>query len=283
MLMRVIATLALKGGTGKTTVVANLGFALRDKRYKVGLLDIDITSSTLPRALGLKTPPRVETDPKRSKLLPSKVMGLEVFSLSSHFGTGAVLWEDGEMGTNIDGEFVPFKGTGRKELVKQMLRDVSFSADNDYLLLDLPPSSGGEVLSLWENLPEFYGAILVCQPTSMSMEGMERTLDMIKTKKLPVIGLVSNMAGVVCPECHHEFSPFLNTVDLKEFCARTKIPFLISIPLTNDQEKLKNCFRELATIVERTTPVKLWELSVFEKLSLKMEMLVGKKALGHRR
>jgi ATP-binding protein involved in chromosome partitioning len=257
-----ILVLAVKGGVGKSTVSAGLGCALSNKGFKVGFLDIDISGSNLPAALGMKEPfPHPEVDIVREKMFPIKYNGFEIFSLAFRFGTAAVLWKDGDQTVEAFGQSHKLKGSGRSELVKQILQNVEFGP-LDYQIYDLPPSTAGEVLSLFENLKDIHGCILVSQPTNLSVEDIERALDMIKVKKLPLIGLVGNMTEAVCPHCHKSYYPFNSPgVDLKKFCESHKIPLLVSIPLTPDKALLESRVVELAERVMDVKPMRIWEKS----------------------
>lgn len=267
--MRKIFVLALKGGTGKSTVTARLGLALKEKGFRIGYLDCDLSGATLPTALGIPEPfPHPEVDVQRNKMSPIKVNGYEIFSLAFRFGKAALLWEGGEQTVEAFGQKFTLRGTGRWQLVKRMLSNIEFG-ELDYLLLDLPPQSGDEVLSLFENLKDVWGAILVCQPTNLSAEDMDRALNMIEVKRIPLLGMVGNMVYTVCPKCEHDFSPFIDAgVDLDDFCERRGIPYLIGIPLTRSQAVLEETFLLLARKVLNIEPVRIWEKSFKERLEV---------------
>lgn len=266
--MKKIAIWAVKGGVGKSTTTAQLGLALKAQGCKIGFFDADITGSTLATALGIAKPyPRVGLDTAAQKMLPVKQDGYEIFDLLFIFGESALLWEGGERRIKAFGQEHDMKGTGRTALVKQMLRDVVFSPDLDYLLLDLPPGSGDETISLFDNIQGLSGAILVCQPTSLSIQDIERNLDMARFKKIPLLGMVGNMTETICPNCGNEFVPFLDAgVDLKAYCHQHGIPYLASVPLTSDVKTIEAVFGKLAMTVKEAQPVRIWEKSVRERL-----------------
>ncbi|MBA7685060.1 Iron-sulfur cluster carrier protein [subsurface metagenome] len=265
--MKTIAVLSLKGGTGKSTVCANLGLALRDKGYKVGFGDYDLSGANLPSALNIPEPfPYVGLDTAKEKILPVKINGYEIFSLCFRFGKAALLWEGGTQKIKAFNQQFEMRGTGRYALVKQMLTNVEFG-ELDYLLYDLPPQTGDEVLSLFENIKNLWGAILVCQPTDLAVQDIERTLNMIEVKKIPLLGMVGNMVGCICPHCHNSFSAFLDAgIDLEGFCRKRGIPYLCSIPLTQNKDIIDGIFRELADRVTRLEPVRIWERSFKQRL-----------------
>jgi ATP-binding protein involved in chromosome partitioning len=266
--MRKIAIWAVKGGVGKSTVTARLGLALKDAGYQIGFLDIDCTGSTLPSALGIPEPwPHPVVDVPRNKMFPIQVNGYDIFALCFRAGRAAVMLEGSEQKIEVFGQEFTLHGTGIWNLVKQMLANVEFPDDIDYLLIDCPPTSGDQMLSLFENLRDIWGVILVCQPTNLAIEDMDRALNMIEVKRIPLLGMVENMAMAICPQCSHNFSPFIDPgMDLRQFCTEKGIPYLGSIPFTSDVSILNVQFNYLVQEVVEVTPVKIWELSFKEKL-----------------
>lgn len=278
--MKEIPIFSLKGGTGKSTVVAGLGLALKD-RVKVGFLDVDLSGPNLPSALGIPEPfPHVGLDTAREKMLPVKINGYKVFSLAFRFGKAALIWQGGEQKVKAFGKEFTLTGTGRYELVRQMLSNVDFG-ELDYLLLDLPPQSGDEVLSLFEHIKALWGAILVCQPTNLAVQDIERTLNMVEVKRIPLLGMVGNMTYCIAPKSGEVFSPFLDAgVNLEKFCNQRGIPYLASIPLTPDRNAIDRIFRNLADTVIKLEPVKIWERSFKEKLEAAVMKGVVKGLFG---
>lgn len=266
VLMKSIPVLSIKGGVGKSTVCARLGLRLRDIGFKIGFLDCDVTGSNLPSALGMEEPfPRGALDTRREKMKAVSIDGYEVFSIAFRFGKAALMWEGGEKKISAFGQEYDLHGTGRYQLVRQMLQNVEFG-DIDYLLVDCPPTSGDEVLSLIEHLKNIWGVILVCQPTNLSVQDIERALNMVEVKRLPVLGMVANMTYAIAPVSREEFLPFLDAgVDLEHFAQQRGIPLLVSIPLTPEREIIDSKFRELADKVINAKAVKIWQKSFKEK------------------
>lgn len=265
--MRKILILAIKGGVGKSTICAGLGLALKRLGYMVGFLDVDVSGANLPLALGMSEPfPRPRVEVSKGKMYPVFHDGFEIFSLAFRFGTSALLWKE----ETIDAFGEKHKFGGSYELVRFMLSNVEFGK-LDFLLCDLPPGSGEVTLSLIENIGEIYGAILVSQPTSLSFEDLRRALNMIEIKRVPLIGIVENMLGVVCPHCSNSFQPFLDTFSIEKFSEKEGIPYLLSIPLTPNREILRDKFDKLAILVLERKPVKIWEKGLKEELELKIK------------
>ncbi|MBA7657080.1 Iron-sulfur cluster carrier protein [subsurface metagenome] len=267
--MKKISIWATKGGTGKSTVCANLGLALKNKGLRIGFLDVDCTGSNLPTALGILEPfPYVGLDTTREKMIAVEVNGYEIFSLSFRFGTrAALMWQGNEQKIKAFGQEFEMRGTGTYQLVKQMLTNVEFSNDLDYLLYDLPPTSGDITLSLFENISDIFGAILVCQPTNLAVQDIERTLNMIGVKRIPLLGMVGNMVYAIAPKSREEFCPFLDAgIDLETFCNSRGIPYLTSIPLSPIKELISGIFDNLADKVTKLEPVRIWERSFKQRL-----------------
>jgi ATP-binding protein involved in chromosome partitioning len=243
--VRSIGVWSVKGGVGKTTVCAGLALALRDRGLRVGVLDLDVCGSNIPTALGLDER-RAEVDTARQVLLPVREKGLEVFSVSMVLGKGALLWAGG-------GD-AGLPGTGRYDLVAQILRDVAFSPDLDYLLMDIPPGSGDEALSLWDNLPDLWGILVVCQPTALALEDLRRTLEAVEAKRLPLLGAVVNMAYAPCPRCGERVVPWRDAADAEGFCRAAGVPLLGSLPMAQGRDALAPHFAALAEAVLTAQP-----------------------------
>jgi ATP-binding protein involved in chromosome partitioning len=265
--MRKIAFFNIKGGTGKTLVTGSTARALCRMGFKVGIHDIDVTGPKLPTFLGIPEPfPPVQVDIETNKMYPFKFEGMEVFSEAFCF-KGPVMWHGGDQVVKAFGHEIELKGTGLYSRVVQALKAVEFSPDLDYLLYDLPPTSSDLTLSLFENLTDIYATILVCQPTSQALSDMGRAVGMLKKKKVPILGMVSNMGEAVCPHCHQSYYPFNDEpADLELFCYGEGIPFLVSVPFTPDKSLLNTAFDKLAELVVTRKPVEIWKHTFKENL-----------------
>jgi ATP-binding protein involved in chromosome partitioning len=254
---------ASKGGVGKTSVTVKLAKALQNRGLKIGIGDYDVTGPKLPTALGMPRPlPTPTTDVATCKIRPIEFDGFEVYSEAFRF-EGAVMWHGGDQAVEAFGRRFEMKGTGLYSLVVQDLQTVDFSADLDYLLLDMPPSTSDVALSLFENIKDVYACIVVCQPTSQSLDDIVRTVDMLRQKKVPVLGMVANMAEAICPHCRESYYPFSDEpADLVKFCTDQGIPYLISVPFTPDKALLDKAFAGLADLVLTRKPVEIWRRSM---------------------
>ena len=240
--MRRLIISSLKGGTGKSTATVNLGRALQRAGYKVGLLDVDATAPTLYKALGLNKAPRLDLDSVEAKLLPFELDGLYALTLASHYGENpAVLWDEPTL----------------IRAMQELIRDVIWPP-LDYLVLDSPPSSSGFMQALYDAVAgDVYGTVLVFQPSDIAVADLVRTLDFIKIKRVPVVGLIANMAYCISPS-GEKFWPFISpNVNIGEICEEYGIAQLGEVPLTPEQGKIDLEFDKIAARVTTITPLVL--------------------------
>lgn len=242
-MMKKIPVMSLKGGTGKSSCTAQLALALRDLGNVVGLLDLDIHGPNLPLSLGLEKPPPLQVDTERQVILPNKIDGYQLMSMASHFGEGTrILW----------------RGEDKLDLARQLLTGVVAWESLDYLIIDTPPSQSEEIMGLLDYIEDIFGVVIICQPTDFSTADTDRALDLLRERAVPIIGIVANMDGAICPKCGERFYPFLTKrADVEEFAGEYNIPFLASIPQTPSFEQIKPLFADLAEKVVNASPIKL--------------------------
>jgi len=231
---------SLKGGTGKTSTTVNLGKALHRAGHRVGLLDVDATAPTLYKALGLAEAPQLDLDSVAANLLPFEIDGLYALTLASHYSEGpAVLWDEPTL----------------IRAMRELIRDVKWP-ELDYLILDSPPSSSGFMQALYDAVAgDVYGVVLVFQPTDIAAVDMVRTLDFIKIKRVPVLGLIANMAYCIAPS-GEKFWPFISPkVDIGSVCEENGIALLGDVPLTPSQRTLDLEFDRIASRMDGSKPL----------------------------
>jgi ATP-binding protein involved in chromosome partitioning len=179
-----IIVLSGKGGVGKSTVSANLALSLAEKGHKVGLLDVDIHGPSLPRIMGLDGS-KVET--LEEKLLPVPATdNLKVISIGFLLKgkDDAVIW----------------KGPLKMGVIKQFLKDVDWG-ELDYLVIDCPPGTGDEPLSVIQIIEQLDGAVIVTTPQDVSTIDVRRSVMFCRTVGLKILGIIENMSGFACPHC----------------------------------------------------------------------------------
>ncbi len=205
----VIAIGSGKGGVGKSTVSANLAVALAATGARVGLLDGDIYGPNLPRMLGVFKQP----SQRANKIVPVEAHGVSFMSMG-------LLVEQGEA--------VVWRGPMLHGAVKSFLHDVDWG-ELDYLLVDLPPGTGDVQLSLIQQT-FVAGAVIVSTPSTVAIEDAVKAVSMFEKLSVPVLGLIENMSGFVCPNCSVRHDIF-NTGTAEERALALGIPFLGAVPI----------------------------------------------------
>lgn len=211
-----IPVMSLKGGTGKTTTCLDISRTLRDLGYKVGLLDIDIHASALPRALNLQIPPGYEPQ-NGGTLQPLSFDGFKLFSIGLLFPEKtANMWD----------------GPTKTEAVRQIATSsIDWGENLDFIVIDTPPTSGDEIQSLLANLENVYGAVVICQPNDLALLALAKTLDVLTETQTPIAGIVANMTWYQCPKCGNISNPFDRTTDdIKQVAFELGVKFLGEVP-----------------------------------------------------
>jgi ATP-binding protein involved in chromosome partitioning len=211
-----IAVISGKGGVGKSTVTANLAmaFAMQGHRDKVGVLDADIHGPCIPKMLGLKGQTLIG-GPGGMLFPVTGKLGIKVVSMDFLLPNdeAPVIW----------------RGPLKMKIIQQFLSDVTWG-DLDYLLVDLPPGTGDEPLSVIQLIPDMDGVIIVTMPSEVSEAVVKKSVSFAKQVGIPVIGIIENMSGFVCPECGAKIDVF-KAGGGKRIADDMSIPYLGSIPL----------------------------------------------------
>lgn len=201
-----------KGGVGKSTVTVNLGRALQMKGLRVGILDGDITGPDIPKLLGIEDA-RLKQGPEGIE--PAQADGIKAASMA------LIL-------TSRDTPVV-WRGPMKMAAIKQFIQDVNWG-DLDFLLVDMPPGTSDEPLSVVQLIPELAGAIIVTTPQDVALLDSRKAVNMVKAVKLPVLGIVENMSGLVCPHCGESISIF-GSGGGEKMAEEMDVPFLGAIPI----------------------------------------------------
>lgn len=180
----VVAVSSGKGGVGKSTVAANLAAALAAVGKRVGLLDADVYGPDIPIMFGEKRKPRVTGERGKEKIVPLEAHGVRLMSLG-------FLLED-EQPAIMRGPLI-------SGILRQFLEQVEWG-ELDYLIVDMPPGTGDAQLSLVQTI-DIDGAVLVTTPQDVSTSDVRRAIRMFERVRTPVLGVVENMSGFVCPCC----------------------------------------------------------------------------------
>ena len=207
---RVLAIGSGKGGVGKSTVSSNLAVALARQGRRVGLLDADIYGPSQPRMMGATKRP---ASPDGQTIEPLTAHGVTLMSI------GLMLEE---------GKAVVWRGPMLMGAMQQMMTQVQWG-ELDVLLIDLPPGTGDVQLTLGQR-SALDGAIIVSTPQDIALIDARKAIDMFQTLKVPILGMVENMASYVCPECGHESHPFGHGGVAAE-AQKLGVPLLGALPL----------------------------------------------------
>lgn len=205
----IVAVGSGKGGVGKSTVAANLAVALAGMGAMVGLMDADVYGPNIPEMLGVSRIPA----PRDNKILPAVAYGVRVMSL------GFLLPPD---------QPVIWRGPMLHSAVRQFLTDVDWGL-LDYLVVDLPPGTGDVAISLAQLAP-VTGAVVVTTPQGVALSDVGRAVRMFERLEVPVLGVVENMSGFVCPHCG-KVTEIFGKDGGRRLAERMGVPFLGSVPL----------------------------------------------------
>ncbi|MDD5170055.1 MAG: Mrp/NBP35 family ATP-binding protein [Syntrophales bacterium] len=208
-----IMVLSGKGGVGKSTVAANIAVALALEGRRVGILDLDFHGPSIPKLLNVED--RRPGSDGKSFLPVEYSYGIKVMSMGFLLPTenSAVIW----------------RGPLKMGAIKQLLSEVNWG-DLDYLIIDFPPGTGDEALSAAQLLPESDGAIIVTTPQDLSLTDVRKSIDFCRQVKVPVIGVIENMSGLVCPHCQGVIDVFKRGGG-ETMARETGVPFLGRIPI----------------------------------------------------
>lgn len=208
-----ILVLSGKGGVGKSTVAANLAVALSLQGLSTGLLDTDFHGPTIPMLLGMSG--RRLTAAESGKLEPAELGALKVVSIDFLLGerTDPVIW----------------RGPMKMNVIKQLFEEVEWG-DLDCMVVDCPPGTGDEPLSVVQLVPDPTGAVIVTTPQEVSLSDVRRSIRFCGALDLPVIGVIENMSGFACPHCG-ERTELFGSGGGEEMAGEMEVPFLGRIPI----------------------------------------------------
>jgi len=208
-----------KGGVGKTSTAVNLSLTLASMGHQVGIMDVDLHGPDVPRMLGLSGMLDMGANQKLNPMRYSK--NLSAVSIESLTPTKdeAIIW----------------RGPVKYSAIQQFIGDVAWG-DLDFLLIDAPPGTGDEPLTVAQTIPDAK-AIIVTTPQEVSLADVRKSINFCKTVKMEIYGLIENMSGFVCPHCQAAIDLF-GSGGGEKTAAATDIPFLGKIPF---DQKMVEC------------------------------------------
>ncbi|MCW7077127.1 MAG: Mrp/NBP35 family ATP-binding protein [Candidatus Syntropharchaeales archaeon] len=248
-----IAVMSGKGGVGKTTISVNLAMMLAKQGKEVGILDADIHGPNIPKMLGAEDKlPEVGTGKITPVIVPPRIKLMSMaFLLSSK--DAPVIW----------------RGPMKMGAIRQFLADVEWGK-LDYLIIDLPPGTGDEPLSIAELIQDIDGAIVVTTPQDVALLDSRKAVTFANTLQVPVIGIVENMSGFICPKCGERIDIF-KVGGGKNAALDMGVPFLGAVPL--EANIVKSSDNGVPVVLDEESEV----LKAFEKITTKVEEIVGIK------
>ena len=180
-----ILVMSGKGGVGKSSIAAYLSVTLAKRGYRVGLMDVDLHGPSIPRILGLKG--SLGFSGQEGKMLPIKYLpNMEVMSIET-------LMEADKDAATI------WRGPLKIGVIKQFISDIEWM-DLDYLVIDSPPGTGDEPLTVAQNIPDAR-ALIVTTPQEIALADVRKSINFCRRVKMKILGLVENMSGLRCPYC----------------------------------------------------------------------------------
>ncbi len=208
-----LVVLSGKGGVGKSTVAANAAVLLALKGYKVGVMDVDLHGPSLPKLLGLQGQ-RLRTS--NGKILPAQIGdNLKVVSIGLLF--------------DCEDDPIIWRGPLKMNAVKQFVENVDWG-HLDCLVVDCPPGTGDEPLSVIQLIGEHQHAIIVSTPQDVALADVRKSVSFCRRLDLPILGIIENMSGFVCPHCGNIVHVF-GSGGAERMAAEMNVPFLGKIPL----------------------------------------------------
>lgn len=224
-----IMVMSGKGGVGKSTVSTNLAVTCSLEGFNVGLLDADIHGPNIPKMLGIELR---QVEGSNYGMIPVEVFpNLKVISMAFFIGDrdNPIVW----------------RGPLKHSAINQFLGEVEWG-DLDFLVIDLPPGTGDEPLSVAHLIKNVDGAIIVTTPQDVALLDSRKAVTFSRMLNIPVIGIVENMSGLICPHCHMEVSLFKKGGGEKA-AQDLKVPFLGRIPI--DPEMVTDCDRGMPFVM----------------------------------
>lgn len=248
-----LVVLSGKGGVGKTTVAVNISTALAKGNSQVGLMDIDLHGPNVPKMLGIDGK-RVGGDEK--SIYPYAYSdNLRVISISFFLkeSRDAVIW----------------RGPLKMGAIKQFIKDVNWGR-LDWLVIDAPPGTGDEPLTVIQLIDGLDGAIIVTTPQEVSLLDVRKCVTFCRKLEVRILGIVENMTSLICPHCSKEIHLFGRTGRIKRFAEEETIPYLGGVPFDPSVVEASDRGAPVAVEESETTAVKSF-LEITERIKRAVE------------
>lgn len=205
-----------KGGVGKSTVTTNLAVALAEKGFKVGLADADLHGPNIPK---LVKADHIRLKSEEDGIIPFETKnGMKVASLG-------FLIEDPNM-------HIAWRDAVKYDFIIELLGNINWGP-LDYLLIDLPPGTGNEQITIIDFIGDVDGAVIVTTPQELALLDARKMVSFARDSNVPIVGIIENMSTLTCPHCNHEVDVFKKGGGEK-LAQELVIPYLGKIPLDAD-------------------------------------------------
>lgn len=234
-----IAVMSGKGGVGKSTVAANIAEAFQKEGFTTGILDADIHGPNIPKMLGVEDQD-IMINEERHMMPVEAPSGLKVMSMAF-------------MLDSIDTPII-WRGPQKTGSIKQLIADVAWGP-LDVLIIDNPPGTGDEPLTVLQTIPDIDAVVMVTTPNVVSQEDVLKCVKMVEMLNVENIGLVENMAYYECPHCNEKLHIF-GKGDGKDFADEMEITYLGDLPLTEKVSSSPNKGGVMVTIEPKSDVTK---------------------------
>ena len=248
-----IMVMSGKGGVGKSSIAANIAVGLSLKGKQVGLMDIDIHGPSIPKMVGLEGRPLKQSEEGMMPVEYSNNLKVMSVGFLIRDKKDAVIWR------------APLKHS----LIRQFLTDVRWG-DLDYLIIDCPPGTGDELISIAQLLENADGAIIVTTPQDVALNDVRKSISFCNHVQLPVIGVIENMSGFVCPNCGVATDIF-KTGGGEKMASEMGVPFLGRIPIDPKIVEHSDSGRPFLQYVPESETAGAFESIIVPLLSLNKE------------
>jgi ATP-binding protein involved in chromosome partitioning len=251
-----IMVMSGKGGVGKSTVATNLAVSLSLDGLDVGLLDADIHGPNIPKMLGIESSQVIGSG---QGMIPVEVFpNLKVMSMAFFIGDrdDPVVW----------------RGPIKHNAISQFLGEVEWGP-LDFLIVDLPPGTGDEPLSVAHLIKNVDGSIVVTTPQDVALLDSRKAVTFSRILSIPVIGIVENMSGLICPHCHKEI-PLFKKGGGEKAARDLRVPFLGRIPI--DPEMVTDCDRGMPFVMSYPDSQ---AAKAFQEINSRVKAYVGFKEI----
>lgn len=251
-----ILVMSGKGGVGKSTVATNLAVSLSLDGVDVGLLDADIHGPNIPKMLGVESRQVIGS---KNRIIPVELYpNLKVISMGFFIGDqdNPVVW----------------RGPIKHNAINQFISEVEWG-DLDFLIIDLPPGTGDEPLSVAHIIKNVDGSIIVTTPQDVALLDSRKAITFSRILGIPVIGIVENMSGLICPHCKRDI-PLFKTGGGERAAKEMGVPFLGRVPI--DPEVVTDCDRGMPFVMVHPDSE---ATKAFKEIALRCKKYVGFKKI----